>query len=85
MPFAIKILFIYPFQRAWLLKLLSLALHVGDINERTHWEACTNILAKIFDCDGGESILDPDLSYTILPNTEDGRTKNVNKNKVFTL
>lgn len=85
MPLTNKILFIYPFQRAWLLKLLSLALHVGDINERTHWEACAKILAKIFDCDGGKSILDPDLSYTILPNMEDGRTESVNKNKVFTL
>uniref|UniRef100_A0A1D1ZKM6 Nuclear pore complex protein Nup205 n=3 Tax=Anthurium amnicola TaxID=1678845 RepID=A0A1D1ZKM6_9ARAE len=35
-------------QRAWLLKLLALELHVADMAESTHREACLAILSQIF-------------------------------------
>ncbi|KAL5729570.1 hypothetical protein ACHQM5_002502 [Ranunculus cassubicifolius] len=35
-------------QRAWLLKLLALELHAGDMTVPTHREACLNILTQVF-------------------------------------
>ncbi|PIA65680.1 hypothetical protein AQUCO_00100883v1 [Aquilegia coerulea] len=50
-------------QRAWLLKLLALELHAGDVTISTHREACLNILAQIFNRDIRESGADISLFH----------------------
>lgn len=40
-------------QRAWLLKLLAIELHAGDMSSSSHREACQSILAHLF---GGEIV-----------------------------
>lgn len=73
------------FQRAWLLKLLALELHAGDMTGSAHREACLSILGHMFGQDirefGSEfNILNP----SIFPaNVDHPGIKAINKSKVL--
>ena len=48
-------------QRAWLLKLLAVELHAGDMANSTHRDACQSILGHIF----GPDVVNFATDYTI--------------------
>ncbi|KAF6151180.1 hypothetical protein GIB67_037388 [Kingdonia uniflora] len=72
-------------QRAWLLKLLALELHTGDMTSPTHREMCQNTLSQIFVCDMGESELDLRTSNPLfLRNDADyAEVRSITKTKVI--
>ncbi|KAF5199081.1 Nuclear pore complex protein [Thalictrum thalictroides] len=74
-------------QRAWLLKLLALELHAGDITVSTHREACLNILAQFFIRDNRESGADISLSHPLMAtrDSDDPGISTINKSKVLDL
>lgn len=74
-------------QRAWLLKLLAIELHAGDMSSSNHRESCHNILAHLFGGDivdiGDVSLVSHSLS---LPNgVEHSGTRTISKSKVLEL
>ncbi|GMN58168.1 hypothetical protein TIFTF001_027268 [Ficus carica] len=74
-------------QRAWLLKLLAIELHAGDMSSSSHRDACQSILAHLF----GREIIgigtDQIISYSLsLQNSaEAAGTRSINKSKVLEL
>ncbi|KAG2398953.1 Nuclear pore complex protein [Vigna angularis] len=74
------------FQRAWLLKLLAVELHAGDVSSSNHREACQTILSYLFshgvnDVGGGQTMY-PFLRHDTSQNAALGT---VSKSKVFEL
>lgn len=71
-------------QRAWLLKLLAIELHAGDMSSSNHREACHNILAHLF---GGEIVDIGDVGmipHSFLQNgAEYSGTRTISKSKVL--
>ncbi|XP_068641134.1 nuclear pore complex protein NUP205 isoform X2 [Aristolochia californica] len=72
-------------QRAWLLKLLALELHIGDMNLPSHREACMNILGHLFVQDDRESGSDSKPSFSYLISSDNYATEVITKSKVFEL
>ncbi|XP_057969128.1 nuclear pore complex protein NUP205 isoform X2 [Malania oleifera] len=74
-------------QRAWLLKLLAVELHIGDMTSSTHREACQSILAHIFGLDLSEHGTDPSAShsFTIPISAANAGTWSLSKSKVLEL
>jgi nuclear pore complex protein Nup205 len=73
-------------QRAWLLKILALELHTGDMSISTHREVCQTILAHLF----GKNIVDLgsdiNLSYSLLESIpETSGTRTISKIKALEL
>lgn len=72
-------------QRAWLLKILAIELHTGDMTVSTHREACQNILAHLFGQNITEYGTDINSSYSMLENiTETAGTRTISKITVHT-
>ncbi|KAK7258456.1 hypothetical protein RIF29_24034 [Crotalaria pallida] len=73
-------------QRAWLLKLLAVELHVGDASNSTHREACQIILSHLFGQDileiGGGQAMSP---FSLRNTYEHDATRTVSKSKVLDL
>ncbi|KAJ0238992.1 hypothetical protein HA466_0235130 [Hirschfeldia incana] len=74
-------------QRAWLLKLLAIALHNGSGSSSDHLEACQSILSQLF---GGEvTEAENELYFSSTNPLQDGldyaRTSSINKSKVLAL
>ncbi|XP_030954556.1 nuclear pore complex protein NUP205 isoform X1 [Quercus lobata] len=74
-------------QRAWLLKLLAIELHIGDMSSSNHREACQSILAHLL---GGKVVgigTDGDISHS--PSLKNGAeytgTRTISKSKVLEL
>lgn len=73
-------------QRAWLLKLLALELHTGDMTVPTHREACQIILTHIFSRDIREPGTDAGSHHLSLGTDADHPgIKSINKSKVLDL
>ncbi|KAF2282365.1 hypothetical protein GH714_043827 [Hevea brasiliensis] len=74
-------------QRAWLLKLLAVELHSGDMSTPTHKEACQNILAHLFGREiieiGSDRVVSD--SFTFQNGTEHAGTQAISKSKVLEL
>ncbi|XP_019419243.1 PREDICTED: nuclear pore complex protein NUP205-like [Lupinus angustifolius] len=73
-------------QRAWLLKLLAVELHAGDISSSAHREACQTILSHLFGqdilkIDGGQAMSPFSLQATY----ENAAIRTVSKSKVLEL
>ncbi|EEF37928.1 hypothetical protein RCOM_0223370 [Ricinus communis] len=74
-------------QRAWLLKLLAVELHSGDMGSPTHKEACQNILSHLF----GREIIDigsdrvASNAMTLRNGTEHAGAQAISKSKVLEL
>lgn len=67
-------------QRAWLLKLLTVELHSGDVTDSSHRETCRKILAYLFGQDMNE--LEGDQDIPSLQNRESAGTRTFSKSKV---
>lgn len=72
-------------QRSWLLKLLAIELHIGDMSSSNHREACQSILAHLL---GGKVVgigTDGDVSHS--PSLKNGAeytgTRTISKSKVW--
>ncbi|KAF9620486.1 hypothetical protein IFM89_013103 [Coptis chinensis] len=74
-------------QRAWLLKLLALELHAGDMTVSTHREACLNILAQVFVGEISEVGDDTSISHPLTLSRDSDHTgvKTINRSKVLEL
>ncbi|XP_016651919.1 PREDICTED: nuclear pore complex protein NUP205 [Prunus mume] len=74
-------------QRAWLLRLLAIELHVGDVNSSTHREACLSILAHLFGQENVETGIDylASHSFSLQDGVEHAGTRTVSKSKVLEL
>ncbi|KAH0970347.1 hypothetical protein GBA52_022503 [Prunus armeniaca] len=74
-------------QRAWLLRLLAIELHVGDVNSSTHREACLSILAHLFGQENVETGIDylASHSFSLQDGVEHSGTRTVSKSKVLEL
>ncbi|KAK4781282.1 hypothetical protein SAY87_017388 [Trapa incisa] len=75
-------------QRAWLLKLLALELHAGDINSSIHRETCNRILSHLFGQDVFEMSTDINRSNALaLYNDSEhfGSGRRIGKSKVLDL
>ncbi|BBH08489.1 Protein of unknown function D [Prunus dulcis] len=74
-------------QRAWLLRLLAIELHVGDVNSSTHREACLSILAHLFGQENVETGIDflASHSFSLQDGMEHAGTRTVSKSKVLEL
>ncbi|KAK9269394.1 hypothetical protein L1049_001167 [Liquidambar formosana] len=74
-------------QRAWLLKLLAMELHAGDMSSSTHRETCQSILAHIFGQDIIEFGIDHSIthSFPLLHSAENAGTRTISKSKVLEL
>ncbi|XP_024182296.1 nuclear pore complex protein NUP205 isoform X2 [Rosa chinensis] len=74
-------------QRAWLLKLLAIELHVGDVNKSTHLETSRSILAHLFGQETFETGIDHLVSHSFSPQdgVEHSGTQTVGKSKVLEL
>lgn len=74
-------------QRAWLIKLLALELHVADMGIISHRETCQKILAHLFGVEvmdaGGDHTLYS--SYALQSGIEPLGARAVSKNKVLEL
>ncbi|XAR66900.1 hypothetical protein NMG60_11013275 [Bertholletia excelsa] len=71
-------------QRAWLLKLLAVELHAGDVTISSHREACQSILAHLFGVDMIEC--GTDFNSFILQNSaENTGTRTMSKSKALEL
>ncbi|CAL0304986.1 unnamed protein product [Lupinus luteus] len=73
-------------QRAWLLKLLAVELHAGDVSSSAHREACQTILSHLFGqdvlkIDGGQAMSPFSLQATY----ENAGIRTVSKSKVLEL
>ncbi|KAL6226355.1 hypothetical protein ACLB2K_000317 [Fragaria x ananassa] len=74
-------------QRAWLLKLLAIELHVGDVNKSTHLETSRSILAHLFGQETFENGFDHPISHLSSPQdgVEHAGAQTVGKSKVLEL
>ncbi|KAM7512709.1 hypothetical protein LguiB_011584 [Lonicera macranthoides] len=73
-------------QRAWLLKMLAIELHTGDMTVSTHREACQNILAHLFGQNITEFSTGINSSYSMLENiAETAGTRTISKIKALEL
>ncbi|KAL5547863.1 hypothetical protein UlMin_003094 [Ulmus minor] len=74
-------------QRSWLLKLLAIELHSGEMSSSSHRETCQNILAHLF----GREIIDIETDHTRLHsltlqnNVEHAGARTIIKSKVLEL
>lgn len=73
-------------QRAWLLKLLAVELHAGDVSSSNHREACQTILSNLFGqgttgIDGEQAI----YPFSLQDNSGNGDFRTVSKSKVLDL
>lgn len=71
-------------QRAWLLKLLAVELHAGDVSSSKHRDACQTILSHLF----GQGITEIGGSLAISPfslqdTSENAAVRTVSKSKVL--
>ncbi|KAE9464397.1 hypothetical protein C3L33_03696, partial [Rhododendron williamsianum] len=75
----------FGFQRAWLLKLLSIELHTADMANSSHREACQSILAHLFGQDVIEYGTDSNIPQSfLLQNSADiVGTGTISKSKVL--
>ncbi|KAM1173424.1 hypothetical protein ACFX13_026753 [Malus domestica] len=71
-------------QRAWLLRLLAIELHVGDANIPTHRETCLSILAHLFGQENVETGIDSH-SFSLEDGMENAVALTVSKSKVLEL
>ncbi|KAM2193483.1 hypothetical protein COP1_026252 [Malus domestica] len=71
-------------QRAWLLRLLAIELHVGDVNIPTHRETCLSILAHLFGQENVETGIDSH-SFSLEDGMENAVALTVSKSKVLEL
>ncbi|XP_009364040.2 nuclear pore complex protein NUP205 [Pyrus x bretschneideri] len=71
-------------QRAWLLRLLAIELHVGDVNIPTHRETCLSILAHLFGQENVEIGIDSH-SFSLEDGMENAVALTVSKSKVLEL
>ncbi|KAM1061705.1 hypothetical protein FF1_026137 [Malus domestica] len=71
-------------QRAWLLRLLAIELHVGDVNIPTHRETCLSILAHLFGQENVETGIDSH-SFSLEDGLENAVALTVSKSKVLEL
>ncbi|KAL2340478.1 hypothetical protein Fmac_008418 [Flemingia macrophylla] len=73
-------------QRAWLLKLLAVELHAGDVRSSNHKEACLTILSYLFahgiNDNGGDRAMSPFLLHDTFENSA---IRTVSKSKVLEL
>lgn len=80
---------ILPFQRAWLLKLLAVELHSGDIASSSHRETCRKILGCLFGKSTDDEEGNPDFASSLAMQNEDEttgtRTYRKNKAQIYTL
>ncbi|MQL73492.1 hypothetical protein Taro_005836 [Colocasia esculenta] len=72
-------------QRSWLLKLLALELHIADMAESTHREACLAILFQVFGSVTGGMYMGQNLSVAEEIDVHHAGTATVSKSKVFQL
>lgn len=73
-------------QRAWLLKLLAVELHSGDMTDSSHRETCRKILASMFGQDMNEAEGDQDVASSFaLQNRESTGTRTISKSKALEL
>lgn len=74
-------------QRAWLLKLLAVELHAGDMVNSTHRDACQSILGHIFGPDVVDFTTDHSTShaYSVHNSAADVGTRTISKSKVLEL
>ncbi|KAK9947570.1 hypothetical protein M0R45_003188 [Rubus argutus] len=74
-------------QRAWLLKLLAIELHVGDVNKSTHLETSRSILAHVFGQENFENGSGHLMSHLLSPQdvVEHAGAQTVGKSKVLEL
>lgn len=72
------------YQRAWLLKLLAVELHAGDMANSTHQDTCQSILGQIFGPDAVDFPIDYSTKYTnsVQNSTVNVGTRNISKSKV---
>ncbi|CAK9182161.1 unnamed protein product [Ilex paraguariensis] len=71
-------------QRAWLLKLLAIELHTGEMTTSTHRETCQSILAHVFGQNIAEWGTDHNISHSILQSSPaSGGTTTISKSKVL--
>lgn len=72
-------------QRAWLLKLLAVELHAGDIGSSNHRDACQTILSNLFG--QGTTGIDGDQAlypFSLPDDSGNADFRNVSKSKVGT-
>ncbi|KAK9666246.1 hypothetical protein RND81_14G171000 [Saponaria officinalis] len=74
-------------ERAWLLKLLAVELHSGDMASSSHREACRKILACLFGkaTDNVEGDQDIATSFALQNGDESAGTRTISKNKALEL
>ncbi|CAH2060609.1 unnamed protein product [Thlaspi arvense] len=74
-------------QRAWLLKLLAIALHTGSGSSSAHLEACQSILSHLFGREGTEAgnELSSSSSYTLQDGLDYSGTSSISKSRVLAL
>lgn len=73
-------------QRAWLLKLLAVGLHAGDMTNTNYRETCQSILAHMFGQHSNEYSLDHSMSQSISHNHSEGAgNRTVTRSKVILL
>ncbi|KAL5098578.1 hypothetical protein RYX36_002905 [Vicia faba] len=73
-------------QRAWLLKLLAVELHAGDVGSSNHRDACQTILSNLFG--QGTTGIDGDRAlypFSLQDNSGNADFRNVSKSKVLEL
>ncbi|CAJ2632760.1 unnamed protein product [Trifolium pratense] len=73
-------------QRAWLLKLLAVELHAGDVSSSNHRDTCQTILSNIFG--QGTTGIDEDQAiypFSLHDNSGNADYRTVSKNKVLEL
>lgn len=74
-------------QRAWLLKLLAIELHAGDMSSGLHRDACQSILTCVFGCDAAEFGADGITSHSspFQHSPQNAGIKTISKSKVLEL
>jgi hypothetical protein len=71
-------------QRAWLLKLLAVELHAGDVSSSNHRDTCQTILSNLFG--QGTTGIDEDQAiypFSLQDNSENADFRTVSKSKVM--
>lgn len=71
-------------QRAWILKLLAVELHAGDVSSSKHREACQTILSHLYgqgitEIGGGQAI----SQFSLQAASENAAIRTVSKSKVL--
>ncbi|KAL2936604.1 hypothetical protein RDABS01_019327 [Bienertia sinuspersici] len=70
-------------QRAWLLKLLTVELHSGDVTNSSHRETCNKILGYMFAQDMNDLDHDQDITSSFALNRENTGTRTISKSKAL--